>query len=97
VPAPLTFSGAARKVTGEPGTWDVTGDGGTVKRRAFCPTCGAQLYITFPAMPELVAVHEGGPDDPGRYRPQIVTWHAAANAWDHLDPAPPKFEQMPQG
>jgi hypothetical protein len=83
VPAPLTFSSAARKVTGEPGTGDVTGDGGTVKRRAFCPTCGAPLYITFPAMPQLVAVHAGGLDDPGR--------------WDHLDPALPKFEQMPPG
>jgi hypothetical protein len=91
----LTFSGAARKVEGEPKTWEVAGDGGTVKSCAFCATCGSPLFITFPAMPDIVAVRAGSLDDPSRYKPQIVTWHAAAHAWDHLDPALPKFEKMP--
>lgn len=91
----LTFAGAARNVEGEPKVWEVTGDGGTVKHCAFCATCGSPLFITFPAMPEVIAVHAGSLDDPGRYKPQFATWHAAANAWDHLDPALPNFEKMP--
>lgn len=91
----LTFSGAARKVEGEAKTWEVVGDGGTVKSCAFCATCGSPVFITFPAMPDVVAVRAGSLDDPSRYKPQFVTWHAAANAWDHLDPVLPKFEKMP--
>jgi hypothetical protein len=91
----LTFSDAAWKVEGEPKTWEVVGDGGTIKSCAFCTTCGSPVFITFPAMPDIVAVRAGSLDDPSRYKPQFVTWHAAAHAWDHFDPALPKFDKMP--
>lgn len=91
----LTFAGADYKIDGEARTWDVVGDGGTVKRGGFCPTCGSPLFISFPAAPEVIAVRAGSLDDPSRYKPQFVTWHAAGNAWDHLDPALTKFEGMP--
>jgi hypothetical protein len=45
------------KLKGEAKHWDIVGDSGNVKARAFCPTCGY--------------------------------------AWDHLDPALPKFDKMP--
>jgi hypothetical protein len=91
----LTFAGGSPKVEGEAKTWDVVGDGGTLKRCGFCDTCGSPLFITFPDAPDIVAVRVGSLDDPSRYRPQFVTWHAAGNDWDHLDPAIPKFEMMP--
>jgi hypothetical protein len=91
----LTFAGAARKVQGEPKTWTVVGDGGTVKSCAFCGTCGSPVFITFPAMPEIIAVRAGSLDDPSRYKPQFVTWHAVVHDWDHLDPALAKFDGMP--
>jgi len=91
----LAFSGANQKIEGAARIWEAVGDGGTVKNYAFCSNCGSPLYVAFPANPDVIAVHAGSLDEPGRYKPQFVTWHATANAWDHLDPALPKFDRMP--
>ena len=91
----LTFPRAASNVEGEATLWDMVGDGGTVKRRAFCPVCGSPVYMTFPAMPDYFVVRAASLDDPSRYRPQMVTWTSAGFAWDRLDPDLPKFETMP--
>ena len=91
----LTFSTPDRGIRGEPRTWQAVGDGGTVKHSAFCAACGSPLFITFPAMPDIIAVRAGILDEPQRHRPQFVTWHAAAHGWDHLDPALPVFATMP--
>ncbi len=63
--------------------------------RAFCPTCGSPVYMTFSAMPELFTVHAASLDDPGRYAPQAVTYTVRGLPWDHLDPALPKFGKLP--
>jgi len=34
-------------------------------------------------------------DDPGRYKPQAVTYAMRGYAWDQLDPGVPKFDKMP--
>lgn len=91
----LTFPSAAVEVTGDATRWEAVGDGGTVKSRAFCPTCGSPVYMTFPAMPDYFVVRAASLDDPARYRPQFVTWHAAAQSWDRIDPAIPAFAGMP--
>jgi hypothetical protein len=91
----LTFPRSAVSVEGEATYWDLVGDNGTVKRRAFCPTCGSPVYMTFRDMPDYFVVRAGSLDDPSRYRPQLVTWTAAGYAWDHLDPDVPKFDRMP--
>lgn len=92
----LTFaSRAAVTLVGEASHWNVTGDGGTVKRHAFCPTCGAPVYMTFVGAPDLFSIHAGSLDEPGRYAPQFVTYTSRGNAWDHHDPALPRFEKMP--
>ena len=93
----LTFPRAAVRLDGKATLWEMTGDGGTVKSRAFCPVCGAPVYMTFPAMPEFFVVRAASLDDPGRYQPQFVTWHAAGPAWDRVDPSLPAFEAMPPG
>ncbi|WP_439627143.1 hypothetical protein [Shinella sp.] len=66
------------------------GDGGTVKRCAFCPTCGSTVSMTFPYMPAVFIVTPAS-----RYQPQLVSYTTAGHAWDFLDPALPKFENMP--
>jgi len=91
----LTFLRSAVNVQGEATHWDLVGDNGTVKRRAFCPTCGSPIYMTFPDIPDYFVVRAGSLDDPGRYKPQMVVWSAAGQAWDHLDPDLPKFDRMP--
>ena len=43
----LTFSDKGRvKLEGEAMHWDIVGDSGNAKTRAFCPTCGPPVYLT---------------------------------------------------
>lgn len=93
----LTFAGAVVNLAGAPSSWDFIGDGGTVKRRAFCPDCGTPVYMTFPAMPDVFVVRAGSLDDPGRYKPQMVLWAETAQPWDHVDPAAVTYQRMLPG
>lgn len=91
-----TFAGRpSMTITGEPVTWRVASDSGNDKIHAFCPTCGTPVWLTFAAMPHLVAVHAGSLDQPDQFRPQAVTYRVRALSWDTLDPALPAFERMP--
>lgn len=83
-------------ITGQAKVWCVAGDSGNEKHHAFCPTCGTPVYLTFPAMPDVIAVHAGSLDDPGRFEPQIVTYHVRGHGWDTPDPSLTTFERMPQ-
>lgn len=91
----LTFLRADVKLTGEATHWDMVGDSGNIKTRAFCPACGAPVYMTFAVAPEFFVVRAASLDDPGRYRPQLVSYGTRGHAWDFLDPALPKFDKMP--
>jgi hypothetical protein len=91
----LFFPRSAVSVQGEATHWDLVGDNGTVKTRGFCPTCGSPVYMAFRDIPDVFVVRAGSLDDPSRYKPEKVIWSAAGYAWDHLDPALPKFERMP--
>ncbi|MCW4463119.1 GFA family protein [Sphingomonas sp. BT-65] len=93
--AHVTFVGAQVETSGQPSFWEMVGEGGTRKHRAFCPTCGSPVYIAFPDMPEVFVASAGSLDDPSRYHPQVVLWTAARQAWDHLDPALTAFDKMP--
>jgi hypothetical protein len=75
--------------------WNIAGDTGTVKTRAFCPTCGAPVYMTFKAFPDVFVVHAASLDDPSRFKPQKVMFSSSGHAWDLIDPALPRFERMP--
>lgn len=91
----LTFIAAEVKVDGNASVYQTVGEGGTVKQRGFCSTCGSAVFMTFPEMPEVYIVTPASLDDPSRYQPQLVSWTATGYSWDHLDPAVPKFEKMP--
>jgi hypothetical protein len=91
----LTFMRAGVTLTGEAQAWDMTADSGKVKTRAFCPICGAPVYMTFSAMPDLFTIRAASLDDPSRYVPQVVTYASRAPVWDHVDPALPAFAAMP--
>ncbi|MEZ2296280.1 GFA family protein [Variovorax sp. RCC_210] len=91
----LTFARGDVKQTGEATLWDITGDSGNVKTRAFCLTCGSPVFMRFAAMPDVFTVHAASLDDPGLFQPQVVTYAVRAHAWDVLDPALPKFDRMP--
>ncbi|MDB5776340.1 MAG: hypothetical protein JWP38_2473 [Herbaspirillum sp.] len=91
----LAFPRTAVKLSGEATHWDMVGDSGNAKTRAFCPTCGSPVYMTFAAMPEIFVVRPASLDDPSRYTPQMVTYGAQGYVWDHINPALPKFDKMP--
>ncbi|MGO4739078.1 GFA family protein [Bosea sp. 2KB_26] len=94
----LTFSRRADvTIAGEAKTWRVAGDSGNEKIHAFCPTCGTPVYLTFQAMPELIAVHAASLDDPSQFSPQLVTYGIHGHAWDRIDAALQTFERMPAG
>jgi len=91
----LTFPRQAVKQTGDAKLWDRVADSGNVKTRAFCPSCGSPVCMTFAAMPDIFTVHAASLDDPGRFRPQVVTYAVRGQAWDPIDPALPRFDRMP--
>jgi hypothetical protein len=92
----LTFPSRRHvKGSGHARHWEVAGDSGNVKSHAFCPTCGSPVYLTFAEWPDLFTIHAASLDDPGRYKPQMVTYGARGHAWDHVDSALPKFTGMP--
>ena len=94
----LTFpQRAAVRITGAASHWHVAGDSGNEKIHAFCPTCGSPVYLAFVAMPDLIAVHAASLDDPGRFKPRVVTYHARGHAWDTIEPSLPAFDKMPPG
>lgn len=84
-------------ITGKAKTWRIVADSGNEKAHAFCPTCGTPVYLTFAAMPDLVAVHAASLDDPGRFVPQVVTYAAQGQSWDVLDTRLAAFDKMPAG
>jgi hypothetical protein len=94
----LTFpSRKAVKLTGQATHFDMVADSGNVKTRGFCPSCGAPVYLTFAAMPDLFTIHAGSLDDASRFKPQAVTYRVRGHDWDAVDPAVPQFDKMPAG
>jgi hypothetical protein len=92
----LTFPNRANvTITGNASSWAMTGDSGNEKVQAFCPTCGTPVYLTFSAMPDLIAINAASLDDPGLFSPKVVTYAIRGHAWDTLDPALTTFERMP--
>jgi hypothetical protein len=83
------------QLNGKSAHWDVAGDTGNVKTRAFCLTCGSPVYMTFAAAPQFFTVHAASLDDPDRYAPQMVLYTSRGHAWDWIDPALTKFDKMP--
>ena len=92
----LTFAGrSAVKVEGNATEWRLAADSGNMKSHAFCPICGSPVYLTFAAMPDFFSITAASLDDPARFKPQAVTYHARGHAWDRVDPTLPAFDKMP--
>lgn len=79
---------------GEPKTYTNAGDTGGKVTRHFCGECGGRLYTSGDLPGEIIMVQAGSLDDPDAIVPQSVIYLKDATAWDHFDPALPKFETM---
>lgn len=91
----IIFMAASVETSGQTAEFEMMGDGGTLKRRAFCPNCGAPIFMTFPATPDIFILRPASLDEPERYHPTMVTWTDAGQLWDYVDSASTKFPQMP--
>ena len=70
------------------------GSGATVSRQ-FCSTCGGRIAYRTPNVPGVVFIAAGSLDDPAAITPTMAIHDAHHAAWDHLDPALPRFQQGP--
>lgn len=89
----LTAPGSYRTVSGQDlvRTWD-PGDGGYVK--AFCSTCGSQLFTHHPDNPELLAVRMGALDEDPGIRPSAHQFTDYAAPWAPVpDDGLPRFPE----
>lgn len=94
----LTFPARAdMKITGDASHWQVAGDSGNMKTHSFCPVCGTPVYLTFAAMPDMIAVPAASLDEPSRFTPQVLTYSVRGLAWDAMAPTLQAFERMPTG
>ncbi len=68
--------------------------GNTVKR-GFCPGCGSHIYAENSAVAELEFIRAGSLHDLEQFKPTMVVYASSGASWDHMDPALPKFDTMP--
>jgi len=86
---------AAVTLTGTPKFYEAKGDSGNTLSRGFCPTCGSPVFGLTTGMPDMAVLPAGSLDDPSVFKPSVVVFTEHGPAWDYLDPALPKFPQMP--
>ncbi len=91
----LVFPKQAVRFSGKLKEFERPGDSGGWVTKAFCPTCGTTIRETLTVLPDVVVIHVGSLDDPSVYQPQMAIYTSRAHAWDHVDPALPRFPQMP--
>jgi hypothetical protein len=91
----MAFAQTAVTLTGELRFHDVRSNSGNTVSRGFCPNCGAPVMWKFTRNPELRGIVVGSLDEPGVFAPQMVFFASRGHAWDHLDPALPKFDTLP--
>lgn len=70
-----------RRLEGESGRFDRTGDSGTTARFHFCPACGSTVYWEPQSMPDSVSVAVGAFADPGFPPPRHSVYEVRRHAW----------------
>ncbi|PTV48868.1 GFA family protein [Acinetobacter pittii] len=93
--APIAFFHQSElKVSGELKYFETLGSSGRAIKRAFCPTCGSQLFGLPEIAPEMISIRAGTLDDPSLYQPRAEVFVSQAYAWDTLNPNLKHFEKM---
>lgn len=91
----LVYPKAAVRFSGRLTDFERPGDSGGRVTKSFCPTCGVTLRETLTVMPDVVVIHVGSLDDPSAYTPQMVVYTKRELPWDRVDPALPKYPELP--
>jgi hypothetical protein len=91
----MAFPQTVVRLTGDLKYHVVQSDTGNMVSRGFCPNCGAPVMWKFARIPDMCAIVVGSLDDPSVFKPQVVVYASRGYAWDHLDPALPRFDKLP--
>ena len=86
----FVFPRAAFTITGEIREIARASDRGAIKRKGFCPSCGAPIYNKPDKVPDMIGIYVGSLDDASSFRPQAIFYAARGHTWDMLDPEVPK-------
>jgi hypothetical protein len=64
-------------------------------KRGFCAECGSRITggENAEGTSPIVGINTGSLDDPSWFRPRFDIFTADAQAWDHMNPALPKFKE----
>jgi hypothetical protein len=82
-------------VTGQPTSYERAADSGNVVSQTFCGRCGAALYSTNSASPDVVFLRASSLDDPDQFVPGMIVYASRAPSWARLDPTLATFSEMP--
>jgi hypothetical protein len=83
-------------IRGTPRSFEVIADSGFPTKRLFCGDCGSPLWGEPGVSPDIVTIRASSLDDPGAYQPTGDIYTSSAQPWDHMNPALPKFPQLPK-
>jgi hypothetical protein len=86
---------AFEQLGAEPKLYEVTGESGGKVNRAFCGTCGSQLYSKVGVMPGFLFVKAGVLDDASWVEPVSSFWGSSAQPWAPADTRHPVHEGNP--
>jgi len=86
---------SAFAATGKVSVYDRSADSGNIVSRAFCPACGAPVYSTNSAMPQLVFIRASSLNDPEVFVPRMSVYVDRAPSWDAPAGGLPSFVEMP--
>jgi hypothetical protein len=86
---------SAVKLTGEIREFTGKGDSGMPVTRAFCPTCGTQLYSKGDSNAGLMLLKAGTFDDVEAFRPMASIYTSRAPSWDRPPADIPAFPETP--
>lgn len=86
---------ATAHITGDVSRYAHTADSGSTVTKAFCPTCGSQIYSLNSNQPELIFIRASTLDDVERFRPNFQVYVSRAPSWDSLGDKVPTFDEMP--
>ena len=80
------------RYTGQMTKLHLTADSGNIVERAFCPTCGSQMYSkTIEPRGMAMRVRAGTLDNPDLIAPTAIVWADSAPRWATFDPTLPRY------
>ena len=83
------------KITGEVVTYQHATDSGNQVTKAFCPTCGSQVYSTNSSRQDMLFLRASTLDDETAFTPRMSVYASRAPSWNPVDTDIPSFAEMP--